>query len=149
MARSVAAASIAAVLLAAGALAGCGAGEDVVGAQLVDGHLRLTFDKACPVGVLRLDPPDLPTGEPAAVWWEIRAAGGARAVKSVTAGTPPAGFEEVADASGGQLPAELTLTLHASGTHAATIVTADLNDGASHRYDLHPVMIEAAPGNRC
>ncbi|MET7968814.1 hypothetical protein [Micromonospora sp. NPDC005305] len=73
-------------------------------AELVDGALVLRFDRACPIGYLRLTmPPREGETDPRLVW-EILAEEDAPWWSRSPSACPPDGFREKADNTPGRLP---------------------------------------------
>jgi hypothetical protein len=137
-------------LLVSGLTAGCGDEEhEKIDVQIASGALRVSFTRPCEVAFLRLTAVDPATGLASpSPWWEIRATAGAAVLDAVTPGTPPAGFEELTDATAGAVPAALDLTVKHGQVFAARIDTAVLTDGALHTVELREVMSELRPAAR-
>lgn len=118
----------------------------VVDVRLVDHQLTFTFAEGCRIGYLRLSAVNADGFVVAPPLWWIRApASEDPHVDVITAGQPPAGFEEVTDNLQPDLPSTLDLTVRSGFTFAGDFDTASLADGAAHQVELLPVMNELSP----
>jgi hypothetical protein len=140
------------VVLSALHVVGCngfwssGGGTIVVDVRLVDHQLTFTFAEECRIGYLRLSSVDAEGAvvEPP-LWWIRAPTGEDPRVDVITAGQPPAGFEEVTDNLQPDLPSTLDLTVRSNFTFSGDFETAALADGEAHQVELLPVMNELSP----
>jgi hypothetical protein len=110
------------------------AGSSTVGVQLGAGGLRLAFPADCAVTNLRVG-----------TLWEIRSEHGTATVDAITVGTPPPGFQEIKNDLGPAWPATIGLSAKAGLWYGGEIALSELQDGAEHDLELHPIMNELSP----